>query len=305
MQREKYLLISLTSSRECDSCCSYERVIASLQETYFKNKSSAYFDKHIKIGRIDVAKNEWFKSLHPDARYVPNWVMYVDGLPYYLTKYHIASRFMLQVNRLVEPFTGIASVAGLDQLLAFNKRDASGRHLIRNKIVGLFSDPEEYEGHIENFKRLALDSYTREDTLFGLCTSRDAIREIYKKYGARFLPNPYDKNSIFFLRMKNRFAPKETVALMDFSKDHNLEKWVSRSSISPLEEMTSLNQYSFSTSTPLLVAFVDPRDEKKTGAFLGQLEGLGTKYLNRINFVWVDYRDNLLLMIRLGLEGHS
>jgi len=304
VQREKYLLIGLTSSRECDTCCSYEPVIASLLETYFQNRSSQFFDKQVKVARIDVAENDWFKQLHPDARFVPNWLMYVDGRPYYLRRHHIASRFITQVSRLVEPFTQIGSLAGFDRLLAFSQQDASGRHLTRNKVVGLFADAEDYEGHIENFKRLALDSHAREDTHFGLCTSREAIREVFKKHGTRFLPNQFDKNAVFYLRMKNRFASRETVAVMDFTKDHNMEKWLSRASLTPLEEMTALNQYSFSTSTPLLVAFVDPADELKTADFLQRLESLGSKFLARINFVWVDFRDNLLLMIRLGLEGH-
>ena len=91
---------------------------------------------------------------------------------------------------------------------------------------------------------------------------------------------------------------------MDFAADRSLERWLARASISPLEEMTALNQHSFSTATPLLVAFVDPRRERETGSFLAKLEALGRKYLTRVNFVWVDFRDNLLLMIRLGLEGH-
>ena len=105
VRRETYLLVCLTSSRGCESCCSFERVVASLREAYFANASSPYFEKRVKIGRIDVAENEWFKQLHPDARHVPNWLMYVDGRPYYLSKHHIASRFVQQVGRLVEPFT--------------------------------------------------------------------------------------------------------------------------------------------------------------------------------------------------------
>lgn len=209
----------------------------------------------------------------------------------------------MHLRRLIEPFEPIGSVVGFERFLNFSKTDRTGRLLTRNKVVAIFTDTDEYEELIENFKSVSRQTYWREDTEYGLVTKSDIAREIFKKYGRKFFLNDFDKNTIFFLKMKNRFARREQLTIMNFDKTRDLQAWLAKSSISPLEEMTQLNQMSFSTKSPLLVAFVDPQAESTTQAYLDELEHLGTKYINRVNFVWVDYRDNLSLMRRLGVEG--
>jgi Thioredoxin-like domain len=303
LKKHQFVLISATSSKDCEFCCTYEKTISQIRERNFLNESSLFFEYKIKVGRIDMAKETWFSNLHPNFRVLPSWIIYVRGEPFYIQNYHIIPRLLNGVARVVEPYEFIQSIAGFERFMNHTRTDITGRHIVRNKIVGLFSEPDDYEEEIDNFKRTSLQSYWREDSLFALVTSKQVVNEIYRKYGPRYLPNQYDKNSVFFLKLKNRFANKEELKLVDFSKIGDLPSWLAKSSVSPMEEMSSLNQFAFSTKAPMLVAFVDPVKEIQTQAFLDQLEYLGTKYLNRVNFVWVDYRDNLQLMKRLGVEG--
>ena len=204
---------------------------------------------------------------------------------------------------MVEPFEPIINLASFENFMNFSKVDQTGRIMIRNKIVGLFSDSDDYEETIQDFKLTALKTYWREDTIYGLVVSRDVVKAIHRKYGSRYIPNQYDMNNIFIYKVKNRFAKKDQLSFINFEKMRDLPNEFAKMSISPLEEMTALNQMSFSTSSPLLVAFIDPSKEVQTQQFLDDIEYLGTKYVGKVNFVWVDYRDNLPLKKRLGLEG--
>lgn len=274
-----------------------------MQQDYFKNSSSGLYSKNIKIGRVDVSKEKWFLDLHPNLAVLPNWVIYVRGEAHYFRQITFINRLINNIIKIVEPYKVLNSLKDFEDLMKLMKTDLSGRHLIRFKIVGLFTESEEYEEIIDNFKFTAQRSYWREDSIFALCTKSAVVREIYSKYGTKYIPNPYDKNSIFYLREKNRFAHNQVLKIFDMSKPKDLGRWLAENSISSLEEMTSVNQMTFNSGAPLLVAFVDPKQEVVTQKFLDSLEPLGRKYLNRMNFAWVDYRDNLHLMKRLGQEG--
>src|SRR3990167_3124874 len=279
MKKHEFVLVSISSSQDCEYCCPYEKTIHQIRERNFQNKTSLFWEYKIKVARVDLAKEGWFSTLHPNFRVLPSWVVYVRGEPFYIQNYHIISRLLNGVARVVEPYEFIKSLAGFERFMEHMKTDITGRHIVRNKVVALFSEPDDYEEEVDNFKRTALKSYWREETMFALITSKEVVNEIYRKYGPKYLPNQYDKNSIFFLKLRNRFAKKEDLKLVDFSKIGDLPAWLAKSSISPLEEMTSLNQFAFSTKAPMLVAFVDPRKEIQTQKFLDQLEHLGTKYL--------------------------
>lgn len=302
IKRERYLLIQLTSPY-CENCCPYEAVIKDLRDNHFKNSTSGLYKKNVLIGRIDVSEEKWFTELHPTLKELPGWIMYIRGEPFYLQQTAFINRLLNTVRQLVEPYQEIVSLRQFEDLLAYTKKDISGRHMIRNKVLGLFADSDDYDGIVDNFKDTALRTYWREDTLYGLCTKPAVVKEIFGKFGTKYVPNQYDKNTIFLLKGKNRFAHSDLLKHYDIAKPIDLSKWLARSSISPLEEMTSLNQMSFTTAAPMIIAFVDPVQESKTQAFLDDLSNLGTKYLNRVNFVWVDYKDNLILMQKLGIEG--
>lgn len=297
------MLIQVTSS-DCETCCQYEKVIDKLINEQLRNETSLLSEKKIKVARINAADNHWFLEGHKEIQSVPNWVFYVDGNPYFIKNNHIYGRLLNSIKKITEPIETISSLASFERFMEFSKYDVSGRLLVRNKIVGLFSEPDDYEEYINDLKRTALQTYFKEDTLYAVCSKPIIVKEIYAKYGSKYFTNPYDKNTILYLKPKNRFAKKDELRIMDFSgRDTNLNNWLSKGSISPLEEMTSLNQMSFSTNAPLVVAFINPRKETESQTFLDGLMQLGTKYLNKANFVWVDYRDNLPLMKKLGLEG--
>lgn len=304
IKREQYLLIQLTSPY-CENCCPYEAVIKDMRDMHLRNSSSGLFNKFVKIGRIDVSEEKWFAEMHPTLKELPNWIMYIRGEAFYLQQTNFINRLLNTLRRLVEPFIEITNLKQFEELLVYSKKDISGRHMVRNKVFGLFADKDDYEEIVDNLKETALRTYWREDTVYGICTKPAVVKEIFVKYGTKYVPNQYDKNTIFLLKEKNRFAHSDLLKHYDIMKPIDISKWLAATSISPLEEMTSLNQMSFSTAAPMIIAFVDPRDESRTQAFLDDISQLGTKYLNRVNFVWVDYRDNLILMQKLGLEGAS
>lgn len=79
-------------------------------------------------------------------------------------------------------------------------------------------------------------------------------------------------------------------------------EWVAKNSLSLVEEMNSLNQFAFSSRIPLLVAFLDPLDKNTSQEFIWGYKRLAERHEGTINFVWVDFRDNLKMMKRLGVR---
>ena len=227
----------------------------------------------------------------------------VRGSPFYFSQVTFISRMMNSVRRMVEPYQAIYSLAQFEEFMNFSKNDVSGRHVIKDKFVGLFVDSEDYEETISEFKDIAQKSYWKEDTMFALCTKPAVARDIYQKYGSKYFTNPYDKNTLYFYNQKNRFERNNKVTIFDLSKLKSINYWLSTILVKSLQEMTPLNEVSFSGGVPLIVAFVDPLDEVNTQIFLDGLEPLGQKYLGRATFVWVDYRDYLDYKKKLGVEG--
>lgn len=302
VKREEFLLVGMTSPL-CEVCCPYESVIKKMMDTHFKNETSLLHPKDIKVARVNVAAEPWFTELHPTVKGLPNWVMYVRGKPLYFQDTTFVNRMMNSVRRMVEPYQPIYSLSGFEDFMAFTKLDITGRFVVRDKIVGLFADADDYDEIVADFRQVALMAYWKEDTMFALCTKSSVVKEIYAKYGSKYFTNPYDKNLIFFLNMKNRFEHADSLTVYDLNKPGKIEQWLSSSILKPLQELTSLNELTLSAKAPMLVSFVDPRNEAVTQRFLDRMADLGRKYLDRIVFTWVDYRDNLQLMKKLGLEG--
>lgn len=272
-------------------------------DEHLRNESSLLKSKDVKVGRIDVSREKWFLELHPNLEGLPNWVMYVRGQPFYFYQSTFVSHIMNYVRRLVDPYHSIHSLSAFEEFINFTKKDISGRHLTRYKVIGLFSDSDDYDGAVSELKWLSLQSYWKQDTLFAICTKPAVVKEIYAKYGSRYISNPYDKNSIFLLIHKNRFERNDIISMFDLAKPKPLNHWLSTILTRPLEEMTYMNELTLTRKVPIVVAFVDPLDEVKTQPFLDRIEELGRKYLHRVVFVWVDYRDNVNLMKILGVEG--
>lgn len=305
MRKERFLLVGATRTVGCQYCCEHERFLDSLKKAYFRNESAELSKYKVKIGRVDVASDDWFLELHPELKETPNFVFYANGEPFYVFDSFYPSFLIPNIIRLVEPFIEIGSLNLFEQYLNKSNKDMSGRNTIKDKIFGLFADPEDYEGSIQELENLSREAFKRRDAIFAICRKASVVKEIYARYGRKFFLNSFDKNTIVFLKMRNRFQYKEKISIMDFDRSNNIKRWITEASRPVLDEMTPLNQETFSSAIPLAVAFIDPEKEVESQRFLDDLTPVALKYLERVNFVWVDYRDNLALMREIGLEGHK
>ena len=201
----------------------------------------------------------------------------------------------------------------VDQFLEEIVEDMSGRKIVRVKILLLMdtNEREDFEGAVEGFYKASELMYWREDVVFGEVKSIKLLKEIYYKYGNSFFPGDYDLNSIIVWRNYNRFeykSHKEGVVIkMDMEKmggkgKDSFGRWIAENSIALVEEMNSLNQHAFSNRIPMLIAFVDPLKSSVTQNFLDQYKKLAEYFKRKIQFVWVDFNDNLGLMRRLGVH---
>lgn len=124
---EKYLLVSVTDSVGCVSCCGYESGIQDLWRRKFQNPKSQLSQHGIRLGRVDLALERWFESLHPAFIELPSWVMYVSGKPYYLPNFNVEQKLLGSITRLVEPFQEISSLNSFERFVNLSLVDVTGR----------------------------------------------------------------------------------------------------------------------------------------------------------------------------------
>lgn len=66
--------------------------------------------------------------------------------------------------------------------------------------------------------------------------------------------------------------------------------------------MNELNQHAFPNYVPMMIAFLDPSKEAESWNFLREFRKIASLWYGKLSFVWVDYRDNLRLMNRMGVK---
>ena len=76
-------------------------------------------------------------------------------------------------------------------------------------MLGLFSEPEDYEERIDGFKQVAEDFHWREDMAFGIIIDKALIKEMDLKYSGYLFQKDEGLNSIVFWKNRNLFEFKD------------------------------------------------------------------------------------------------
>lgn len=238
---------------------------------------------------------------------LPFWLQIHKGKAFYFPNPKDLNRVVGNINRNIEPINNLTSLRLVKEFLSGTVEDISGRKLVRVKALAMFSDLDDFEETYKGFKEAANIMSWREDVVFGVVRDRKLIKQVYDEYGSVFFPERYDLNAVVLHRIKNRFDDKNSTFLysLDEGNRQKIGFWIAEKSIGVLEEMNELNQNAFPNSYPLLVAFVDVSKKAETWNFLREYRKIAKVYDKKVSFVWVDYKDNMRLRIRLGVKNYK
>ena len=304
LRKEEYLLVSVTSDLDCPTCCGYESSIGDIWMNHFVNPRSPLSQHGIKLARVNIGEEGWFRDLHPNFKELPSWVMYVRRQAFYIPNFNIRQKLVSSVTRLVSPIENISSLGSFERFMNYSVLDVTDRQQLRNKIVGLFPDPEEYDEEIAHLKQGALDSYWRDDTIFGMVTNTQVAKRIWSKYFTEYRSGSQELPTVIFASNPTMFEEntigQRKLILSDIA---DIPAFLGRDSIKFGTEFTSNTRVAMDPMLHTLFAFVDPTDVAGSRKFIKSIEASCHKFKDQIQFFWADYRDNLQLMKRLGVEG--
>jgi len=298
----RYVLVQVTSSIDCNICCEYEDTVKSFYDKALKSPDSPLYEHNIILARFDMVNADWFRDRF-NVHKLPDWFFINNGKLTNFINSADLTRNIEVMRRSIHPIEELHSMRMIREFLDGTKVDISNRKLIRAKALALLSEPEEFEELILQFKEGASTMSWREDVVFGICTNPKIIREAYKEYGRRIFPDEFDLNTFVLHHIKNRFDDHNSTDILDISKigSQGVGMWMAQKSIQLVDEMNSLNQYAFSDRIPLLIAFLNPNHEKESQEFIWGYKKLAERHRGQIGFAWVDYADNLKMMKRLGV----
>ena len=302
ISENEYLLVQVTSTKMCPDCCKYEKVLDEFNTKVLKSTNSSLFKHNIKLARADYQEGGWFADDY-DVPMLPYLLFIIKGKTLYFKDPKDLNRVAINLERHIEPIVELHSMRMVQDFLKGTVKDISGRVLVRSKALCLISDKDDFEEILEEYHKTALLMSWREDMAFGLVSRVKIIKEIRKEYGTKFFPDSFDLNAVAIYRNKNRFEDADQVVLLDMTsnKVKSVGRWIAENSLGAVEELNSLNEGAYSIALPILIAFCEPRKQAETDNFLRGYRNLAKYYEREINFVWVDFNDNLNLMKRLGV----
>lgn len=293
-------MIQVTSVN-CPDCCLYEQTVAQFHKEIIQAANSSLYKYDIKLARANFEPDNWLDDKFK-IDMLPFWIQIHKGKAHYFPNPKDLNRMIENIKRTIDPYQELTSLRLVKEFLGQTLDDVTGRRLVRVKAISMVSEPEDFEELFEDFKKAARVMSWREDVVFGTVEDSRVIKMIYEEYRSKFFPEKFDLNCIAVFKNKNRFEETDEIFLYDMNGGRKLGPWIAEKSLGVLEEMNEINNHAFPNDIPMMVAFVDPTKEAQTWNFLRDLRKIAEGYNGRITFVWVDYRDNMRLMIRMGVK---
>lgn len=155
--------------------------------------------------------------------------------------------------------------------------------MFRNRLIGFFADPEEYETEYKNFHNYAEKISHRNELRVGIVTNRELVKHFKSIYEGSWF-NVHSWNSIVLKR-------DEKTMFLDLSLlNEHLEVFMLYNTIPYVDEIATNNTGLIAKiSTPLMLFFID------TSYILGNyytqlkfMESLSKDYIGKFVFMYMD-----------------
>ena len=312
MYRYKFFLLYV-SATWCDYCCQQEKELLGLKQII---KEKTFEGEEISIVQIDSDRDlEALKELKVGFFKVPSLYFVKNKEFIQYNSFWKSENIMRFINNILYPVVEIQTVEDVENFFDtscnFNeKNDFLGNtllnipvetdHHLRNRMIGFFSDIEEYSAEYSQFLSLAEKISPRADLRIGVVTDKQIVRHFKQIYDGIWF-NSHSWNSIVLKRI-------DKYLFLDLSLlNDKLEIFMVYNTVSYVDELSNNNNVITSKiATPLAVFFIDSTFiVPNFHAQLKFLIDISKKYVGKYVFMFVDGNARTKSKEQLGFKKDS
>jgi hypothetical protein len=295
MYRYKYFLLYVTATW-CDYCCQQETELLGVKQML---KDKTVEGEEIPIVQINSDTDlEALKDLKVGFFKVPSLYFVKNKEFIQYNSFWKADNIMRFINNILNPVVELYTIGDVERFFDTSKNfeeknDFLGNtilnipeetdHHLRNRLVGFFSDIEDYSAEYSLFLSLAEKISHRADLRIGIVTDKEIVKHFKQIYDGIWF-NSHSWNSIVLKRVDKYYY-------LDLSLlNDKLEIFMVYNTISFVDELSNNNNFITSKiATPIALFFIDSTYiVPNFHAQLKFLIGISKKYVGKYVFMFLD-----------------
>lgn len=308
MYRNKYFLLYVTATW-CDYCCQHEKELLGVKQMLL---DKTFDGEEIPIVQIHSDTDlEAIKDLKIGLFKVPSLYFVKEKQFFQYNSFWKADNIMRFINNLLIPVVELHSIRDVENFFDTSKNFVEKNDFLgdltlnipdetdynyRNRLVGFFSDIEDYSAEYSSFFSYAEKISHRPDLRVGIVTNREIV-EYFKQMYEGIWFNSHSWNSIVLRRVTRDY-------FLDLSLlSEHLEVFMLYNTISYIEELSTNNNFITSKiSTPIALFFIDTSFiVPNYHAQLKFLIEIGKNYVGKYVFLFLDGNTKSQSKQQLGL----
>jgi thioredoxin-related protein len=263
MYRYKYFLLYV-SATWCDYCCQHEKELLGVKQMLFDKTVEG---EEIPIIQINADTDiEVLKDLKVGFFKVPSLYFVKEKQFIQYNSFFKADNIIRFINNILNPVVELHSVEDVEKFMDTKtnfaeKNDFLGDtvlnipeetdHHLRIRLVGFFSDLEDYSAEYSQYLSLAEKISNRPDLRMGIVTDKEIVRHFKQIYEGVWF-NSHSWNSIVLKRIDKYY-------FLDLSLlNEQIEVFVVYNSIPFIDELSNNNNFiTNKIATPIALFFID------------------------------------------------
>jgi len=312
MYRYKFFLLYV-SATWCDYCCQHEKELLGVKQMLL---DKTFEGEEIPIIQLNADTDmQVLKDLKVGFFKVPSLYFVKEKQFIQYNSFFKADNIMRFVNNILNPVVELHSVEDVDNFFDTRsnfreKNDFLGEtilnipeetdHQLRIRMIGFFSDLEDYSAEYATFLSLAEKISNRPDVRVGIITDKEIVRHFKQVYEGIWF-NSHSWNSIVLKRHDKYY-------FLDLSLlSEQLEIFMVYNSISYVDELSNNNNFITSKiATPVAVFFIDSVFILENfHRHLKFLIDISKDYVGKFVFMYMDGNSKTNAKEGLGLKKDS
>jgi hypothetical protein len=263
LYRYKYAILYV-SATWCDYCCQHEKELLGVKQMLLDN---TFEGEEIPIIQLQADTDiDVLKDLKVGFFKVPSLYFIKEKEFIQYNSFFKADNILRFINNILNPVVELHSIEDVERFMDTTKNfeeknEFLGKtvlnipietdHHLRNRIVGFFSDMEDYSAEYSQFLSLAEKISNRPDLRIAVITDKEITRHFKQTYDGIWF-NSHSWNSIVLKRIDKYY-------FLDLSLlNEQLEAFMVYNSVSYIDELSQNNNFITSKiATPVAVFFID------------------------------------------------
>jgi hypothetical protein len=312
MYRYKHFILYVTASW-CDYCCQHEMELLGVKQMLLDKSIEG---EEVPIVQLNADTDvDVLKDLKVGFFKVPSLYFVKDKEFIQYNSFFKADNIIRFINNIINPVVELHSIEDVENFFDTKKNfeekneflggqvlniPESTDHHLRIRMIGFFSDLEDYSAEYSQFLSLAEKISNRPDLRIGIITNKEITRHFKAVYDGIWF-NSHSWNSIVLKRIDKYY-------FLDLSLlNEQLEKFMVYNSVPYLDELSNNNNFiTNKIATPIALFFFD------TGYILpnyhAQLKFLidiSQDYVGKYVFMYMDGNSKTKSKESLGLKKES